>query len=188
MDINFVEPIRDIDKIQTMKKELSPNPRDELLFVLGINSALRVSDLLRLQVADVLDESDRPREAVVLKEKKTGKTKRFPLNESVRGALKRYIEWQASFRRDGPLFPSRRGGALKRKQAWAILQQAGKRIGLDHIGTHSLRKTFGYHVYRRTNDLAMVQLLLGHSSSSDTLRYIGITQEQLYDAYLDLNL
>ena len=187
--MNFVEPIRDIKKIQTMKNILRDNPRNELLFVLGINSALRVSDLLRLLVAGVLDESHNLKSAVILKEHKTGKTKRFPLNESVRSALRRYFKTHPPRSTDVPLFPSRSGGgALKRKQAWAILQQAGKSIGLDNIGTHSMRKTFGYHVYRKTNDLAIVQQLLGHSNSSDTLRYIGITQEQLFDAYLDLNL
>lgn len=187
--MNFVEPIRDIKKIQTMKTILRGNPRNELLFVLGINSALRVSDLLGLKVTDVLDESHNLKNAVILKERKTGKTKRFPLNESVRNALKRYFKTRPLRETDAPLFPSRSGGgALTRKQAWAILQQAGKSIGLDNIGTHSLRKTFGYHVYRKTNDLAMVQQLLGHSNSCDTLRYIGITQEQLFDAYLDLNL
>ena len=187
--MNFVEPIRDIQKIKTMKSVLRNNPRNELLFVLGINSALRVSDLLRLRVSDVLDESHNLKNAVILKEQKTGKTKSFPINDSVRNALKRYFKTQPPRSIDAPLFPSRSGGgALTRKQAWAILQQAGKSIGLDNIGTHSLRKTFGYHVYRKTNDLAIVQQLLGHSNSSDTLRYIGITQEQLFDAYLDLNL
>jgi len=187
--MNFVEPIRDVRMIQTMKRTLRANPRNELLFVLGINSALRVSDLLRLQIEDVLDESRSPRDAVVLREKKTGKTKRFPLNDSVKSTLTRYLNVRPPASFQAPLFPSRRGGgALTRKQAWSIMKEAGRKNGLKHIGTHSLRKTFAYHVYRRTNDLAIVQQLLGHSSSADTLRYIGITQEQLFDAYLDLNL
>lgn len=186
--MNFVEPIRDIGKIQTMKHHLRGNPRNELLFIFGINSALRVSDLLRLKVGDVVDETQSPRSAVSLRERKTGKTKRFPLNESIKTALAHYLDACPSVELNAPLFPSRKGGALTRKQAWAILQEAGKKIGLCHIGTHSLRKTFAYHVYRKTNDLAMVQQLLGHSTSADTLRYIGITQEQLFDAYLGLNL
>lgn len=187
--MNFVEPIRDLGKIQTMKRVLRANPRNELLFIFGINSALRVSDLLRLKLADVIDESQSPRGSVALREQKTGKTKRFPLNESIKTALIRYLATRPDAEPGEPLFPSRKGGgALTRQHAWAILQEAGQKIGLRCIGTHSLRKTFGYHVYRKTKDLAMVQQLLGHSSSADTLRYIGITQEQLFDAYLGLNL
>jgi integrase len=185
--MQMVHPIREVRKIEAMKKILrAGGKRNELLFTLGINSALRVSDLLGLKVADVLDEKGRLKEAVSLNERKTGKSKLFPLNDSAKKAIKEYVD---EIKPDAPLFPSRKGGnAISRVQAWEILSNAAEAVGLEHIGTHTLRKTFGYHVYMRTNNLGLVQKLLNHRSSSETLRYIGIEQKEMDDAYLKLNL
>lgn len=189
-----VEPIREIRKIEAMKKILRANvsngQRDETLFILGINTALRISDLLSLRVGDVLNEKGRPVDAIELKEQKTGKLRKFPLNKSIKEALKAFFEGHLPEDLSSPLFPSRKGGgALSRWQARRILSEAGEAVGLDRVGTHSLRKTFGYHVYQRTGgNLGLVQKLLNHSSSADTLRYIGIDQEQMDNTYLELNL
>ena len=187
--MQMVHPIREVRKIEAMKKILrAGGKRNELLFTLGINSALRVSDLLGLKVADVLDEKGRLKEAVSLNERKTGKSKLFPLNDSAKKAIKEYVD-EIKPEYDAPLFPSRKGGnAISRVQAWEILSNAAEAVGLEHIGTHTLRKTFGYHVYMRTNNLGLVQKLLNHRSSSETLRYIGIEQKEMDDAYLKLNL
>ena len=191
--MNVVEPIRDLKKIEAMKRMLHKSKRDTLLFIMGINTALRVSDLLSLTVCDVWDGKGHLLRAVKLKEQKTGKIKEFPLNEAIQKTLKAYFEER--FRRhspdpDEPLFVSPKGRkALGRQQAWRILNEAGKAVGLEKIGTHTLRKTFGYHVFQRSGgNLALVQKLLNHSSSGDTLRYIGIDREQMDAAYLELNL
>jgi len=86
-----------------------------------------------------------------------------------------------------PLFISRKGGQLKRNQAWRILHEAGDSLGL-HIATHSLRKTAAFHIYKNTNDLALIQKLLNHSRSGDTIRYIGLDQARIDRAHYDLNL
>jgi integrase len=187
--MNFVEPIRDTEKIRAMKRLLTCQ-RDRLLFVLGINTALRVSDLLRLSVGDVTNTQDQPLAFITLREKKTGKKKTFPLNSSIKKELKIWLAERGKTSRSKPLFPSKRGGrAMDRQRAWTILSTAGRLVGLEHIGTHTLRKTFGYHVFKRSGgNLALVQKLLNHSSSGDTLRYIGIDKEQMDNAYLDLNL
>lgn len=187
--MQMVQPIRDIRKIEAMKKILrAGGKRNELLFILGINSALRVSDLLGLKVADVLDQKGKLKEAVSLNERKTGKSKLFPLNDSAKKAIKEYVD-EAKPEYDAPLFPSRKvGKAISRVQAWEILSNAADEVGLEHVGTHTLRKTFGYHVYKRTNNLGLVQKLLNHRSSGETLRYIGIEQIEMDDAYLKLNL
>lgn len=187
--MQMVQPIREIRKIEAMKKILrADSKRNELLFTLGINSALRVSDLLGLKVADVLDEKGKLKEAVSLNERKTGKSKLFPLNDSAKKAIKEYVD-ETKPEYDSPLFPSRKGGkAISRVQAWEILSNAAEEVGLEHVGTHTLRKTFGYHIYMRTNNLGLVQKLLNHRSSSETLRYIGIEQDEMDDAYLKLNL
>jgi integrase len=185
-----VEPIRDLEKIAEMKGALKgKGGRDELLFVMGINTALRIGDLLSLSVGDVLDEGGNIVLWLDLKEQKTGKTKRFPLNSAVKNALSDYLSQRRCSDRSEPLFPSQKGGALSRSQAWRLLKHAAESIGLENIGTHSLRKTFGYQVYKKSGgDLGLVQKLMNHSTSKVTLSYIGINRDAMDDAYLSLNL
>jgi integrase len=189
-----VEPIRDTKKIDAMKEVLraggANGMRDEAMFIMGINTALRISDLLNLTIGDVTDERGDVASDVVLKERKTGKLKKFPLNRAIRDALSEYLRSRGETDPLSPLFPSRQGGSsICRWRARQILASAGETVGLKRIGTHSLRKTFGYHVYQRTGgNLGLVQKLLNHSSSADTLRYIGIDREQMDNTYLDLNL
>jgi len=113
----------------------------------------------------------------------------FPLNQSIKKALKDYLEAERKdAQQDEPLFLSRKKGeALKRNQAWKLINDAGKALGLN-LGTHSMRKTFGYQVYKSTRNLGLTQKLLNHSSSGDTIRYIGIDKEEMDDIYINLNL
>lgn len=187
--MKIVQPIRETRKIEAMKKILrAGGKRNEMLFVLGINSALRISDLLSLTVSDILDENGKVKEAVNLSEQKTGKNKLFPLNDAAKKVIAEYVE-EARPDRGAALFPSRKGGkAISRIQAWEILKNAAEEVGIPNVGTHTLRKTFGYHVYMRTNNLGLVQKLLNHRSSSETLKYIGIDQNEMDEAYLNLNL
>lgn len=186
--MEFVEPIRDRKKIEGMKKLLrGSNLRDYALFTLGINSGLRVSDLLKLRVSDVLDEKGRVKDRITIREKKTGKTKTFPFSDTVIKALKEYFEESHP---ETALFPSRKGGeSITRQHAYRIINEAARTVGIqDKIGTHTLRKTFGYHAYIAGVDVTRIQALLNHSSPKETLRYIGITQDELDDVYLNLNL
>jgi integrase len=186
-----VVPIKDLKKITAIKKILSTsNKRDELLFVMGINSALRISDLLSLTVGDVVNLKGKIVDDIELKEKKTGKIKRFPLNKSIKETLSDYLENITCDDRTQPLFLSRKGNkAITRHQARRILLDVGKSVGLKNIGTHSLRKTFSYHVFQKTGgNLALVQKILNHSNSGMTLRYIGIDKQEMDSTYLDLNL
>jgi site-specific recombinase XerD len=188
--MEFVQPIRDKRALETMKKLLKANnPRDHCLFVLGINSGLRISDLLTLKLSDVSDEKGRIKDRISLREAKTNKLKDFPLGETSRKALKEYLECLDT----GPglvLFASRKGSrSITRQQAYRILNDAARAIGIkEKIGTHSLRKTFGYHAFQAGVDITRIQKLLNHSSPSVTLAYIGITQDELDDVYLNLNL
>jgi site-specific recombinase XerD len=105
--------------------------------------------------------------------------------------IERYLESERpTANRNAPLFSSQKGGkAISRQHAYYILNQAAKSVGIsERIGTHSVRKTFGYFAYKQGIDLAMIQKLLNHSSQSETLRYIGITQEQMNDIVLKLDL
>ncbi|RWQ69813.1 tyrosine-type recombinase/integrase [Bacillus cereus] len=178
-----VQPIRTKRDIEKMKKALAGKPRDLLLFIFGINSALRISDILKLKVGDI-----RGKESIVLKETKTKKQKRFHLNDSIKKAVTELIPETAHD--NDWLFPSRKGdNAITRIQAYRILNAAADRAGLKvEIGTHTLRKTFAYHAYKNGTDLSILQTILNHSSQRDTLIYIGIEQKQIDDVYIGINL
>ena len=185
-----VEPIRDKKKIDLIKRLLkAQNPRDYVLFVLGINSGLRISDLLKLKVSDVIDENGKVKDRINIRERKTGKVKDFPLGKTPRKAIEEYCSMYVS-RPEMPLFFSQKGhNAITRVQAYRILNTAARNVGIkDKIGTHTLRKTFGYHAYKAGYDLSQIQKLLNHSSPGVTLRYIGITQDQLDEIYMRLDL
>lgn len=183
--MEYVEPIRDEKQIKGMASYLKGNNiRDYLLFILGINSGLRISDLLKLTVEDVLGK-----ERITIREQKTGKTKDFPLSDTCKKAIKEYLG--ITNRKSGYLFPSQKGGKpISRVQAYRILNDAAVHVGLtdEAIGTHTLRKTFGYWAYQKGVDITRIQKLLNHSAPSVTLAYIGITKDELDDIYINLNL
>ena len=179
-----VEPIRDKRKLDKMKAILKKdNERDYVLFTLGINSGLRISDLLSLTVEDV-----KGKVRIVLIEGKTDKLKSFPLSDTCKKAIAEYLK--NTNLKSGTLFPSRKGGTpITRIQAYRILNEAADKAGIkDNIGTHTMRKTFGYYAYRQGVDIAIIMQLLNHASPSVTKRYIGITQDELDDVYVNLNL
>lgn len=170
-----VEPIRDPKKLECIRGWLLKHAhyRDYLLFVLGTNTGLRVSDLLNLRVGDVKDGYIR------LREKKTRKARKHTLNPQVAEMVREYIHGKEE---NEYLFPSLRNPArpLDRHQAYRIINKAARACGVkEKIGTHTLRKTFGYHFYKRYGDVAMLQDIFNHSSPSITLRYIGIKQDEI---------
>lgn len=182
--IEYVEPIRCKNQINKIKVYLkNKNLRDYLLFVLGINSGLRISDLLLLTVADVKDK-----DRILLREKKTGKSKDFPLSDTCKKAIQEYLETVKI--NDGCLFRSKKGNwPITRVQAYRIINNAARKIGInDAIGTHTLRKTFGYWAHKKGVDITKIQKLLNHSAPNVTLAYIGITKDELDDIYINLNL
>jgi len=184
--MEFVKPIKNREQIEQMKEAIGAEGRyrERVLFILGINSGLRISDLLNLRWKDVSGSS------VTVKEQKTGKTKRFPLNDACVEALRSIPKGKPA----EYIFVShsnRNGSESKpwtRQYIWQILNQAAKAVGLEEVGTHTLRKTFAYHVFTATKNLTLVQKLLNHSSPATTLRYIGIEQEELNACYTGLNL
>ncbi|MGM0807507.1 MAG: site-specific integrase [Bacillota bacterium] len=181
--MNVVEPIRDKKDINKMKKALG-NPRDRLLFIFGINSALRISDILKLKVSDV-----RSKASISLREQKTDKNKRLPFNDKCLKAINELVPKDAD--PNDYLFKSQKGDnkPLSRIQAYRILNDAAKRAGINEpISCHSLRKTFGYHAYKNGTDLPFLMTVFNHSSQSVTLRYIGITQENIDSVYHNVNL
>jgi integrase len=169
--------------IEKMKNELlKTGLKNYLLFVAGINTGLRISDLLCLRVIDVKDKTH-----ISIKEKKTDKTKRFKINGTLKAVLDKYI---IGMKDNEYLFQSQKGAnsPISRVQAYRVLNRAANNIGLTEVGTHTLRKTFGYNFYKKTKDVALLQDLFNHSAPSVTLRYIGINQDIMDRAIDDFSL
>lgn len=145
--MEFVQPIRDLKQIETIKWILKQKSlRDYCLFVLGINSGLRISDLLRLRICDV-SKKGKPKNRIRLREKKTNKFKDFPISDNAKSAIKEYLKTRII--NEMSLCLSRKNkGFLMRQQAYRILNDVAKSVGIkEKIGTHTLRKTYGYHAY-----------------------------------------
>ena len=174
--MNIVQPIRDKENIEKMKTVLKRKKRDLVLFIFGINCGLRISDILRLNVSDV-----KGRDFVEIREKKTNKNKRFPINPELKVVLEDFVKDRNP---EEPLFITQQHNRLDRNQAYRIINKAAKLLNIpDRIGTHSLRKTFGYHHYQQFKDVALLQKIFNHSSQQITLRYIGIEQDQIDYSY-----
>lgn len=188
--MEFVEPIRDRKKIQDMKKYLQGNKRNLLFFTLGINSALRVSDLLELKFEDIIDEQLQPLDHIKLKETKTGKHNKIAISKGVKKAIVSYVQDFYKSSLSDYVFYSRKGGnkSIQRAMAWKIMKETAEAVGVKDIGTHSLRKTWAYHSYKAGTDIVIIQDMLNHSSPAITLRYIGITQDEKDRAVLSLDL
>lgn len=180
--MNTVEPIRDKNLIRKIEGILAEQgTRNLLLFTLGTNSGLRISDILKLTVADVKDKSH-----IEIREQKTGKLKKFPINSKLRNILDSYIVDKAD---TDYLFRSKKQGRLCREQAYRIINQACRKAGIkDAIGSHTLRKTFGYWAYQQFKDVVMLQKIFNHSSPSTTLIYIGISQDNIDEVYYNFEI
>lgn len=185
-----VEPIRDVAKIKSLKKILrSQSERDYLLFCIGINSPFRISDLLAFRFSDLVDQKGNVLTHFSIQEKKTGKYNRIAIGKQLHKDIREYM--QSAFHGDyqAYVFPSRKKGKpISRQQAWFILHRAAQEIGLSNIAPHSLRKTFGYHLRMNGTDIELIMELLNHSTTRETLRYIGITQDEKDQAVRSLDL
>jgi len=181
-----VEPIRDYSKILAIKGKLKKqkNPRDFLLFVMGINTALRISDLLKLKVGDVKDEQGNIKGFLYLREEKTKKDKKVVINNGVREALEHYFNKTGAYDSEQYLFrseKSKNNKPLTRIRAWQLVNRWCREVGIkERIGTHTLRKTAGYQMRVRGGvALEIIQGILGHSSMKITSRYIGVSNDEL---------
>lgn len=181
--INTVEPIRsktDIKRIMQFFDEKGWH-KYTVIFYLGIKSGLRISDILGFKVKDVKGTPD-----VVLREQKTGKTKKFPLTQDLQDMLN---EWCADKDDEAWLFEGRKNKKLDRSQVYRRINDAIQALGIHaNVGTHTLRKTFGYHHFRQFNNITLLQQIFNHTSPDVTKRYIGITQDEIDNTYLSLDL
>jgi integrase len=171
-----VQPIRSIEQLNDMKWALKRHcsERDYILFLIGINTGLRVSDILKLEADHILKLKNKKRKEFKVREGKTKKERMINIT-SIFDEIYEYTQTiQSKW-----LFPSRKGDSpISKIQAYRQLQKAGEFAGVDAIGTHTMRKTFGYWFYKQSKDVAMLQDILNHSTPQITLRYIGINKEE----------
>jgi integrase len=158
-----------------------------MIFAVGISSAYRISDQLKLRVGNV-----RARSHFDLTEKKTGNDRRVPIDADLRALLDDYTQGKPN---DEFLFKSREKDKfgdpkpLSRSEVYNILNKAARKVGItERIGCHTMRKTFGYHHYKKYRDVATLMQIYGHARPDITLRYIGITQDMMDKTVLNLRI
>lgn len=171
-----VEPIRRPQDIASIKKLLAAQPRDLLLFTIGINSSLRIGDILQLKVGEV--KHLRIGDALTVREQRSGKESVFVMKNGIHKALRTYLKQQSEACDGDYLFRSRKGRnrPLTIGSVNALVKSWTRAINLPgNYGAHSLRKTFGY--IQRVHygmGLDVLARQFNHSCSSVTRRYLGI--------------
>lgn len=205
-DEHTSEPIKSVDDINRISEYLVANRRyrDNMLFILGINFGLRVSDLIQLRFSQLIDDGCAFRTTFPVLEKKTKNTRKvrknryITINESVMDAVTLYLQHNFC-KLDDYMFQSEsnhgsgQNKPISRMSVDRILKGIADDMHLQcKVATHTLRKTFGYHqMVMSGNDprkLLILQKIFGHSSVAQTLDYIGITREEIEEAYTSLNL
>lgn len=171
------EPIKNKKEIEKIEQYLKKrNQRDYTIWVLGMNSGLRVSDIVCLNVFDVVNQTH-----ISIIEKKTGKQKTFYINDKLKKTLN---EWTQNRNLDEPLFLGKQGKRLDRSQVYRFIKKACKENKVNiHAGTHTLRRSFGYHHYQKFKDSVVLQKIFNHSHQRITLMYIGIEQDEIDFSY-----
>ena len=183
------QPIRSLDELTAFRsyylnKEV--NLRNYMLICMGLNTALRISDMLQLKWGNVYD-FDRKHyvKHIVVCEGKTGKETRIAINNNLIEAFEMYMGSLKSVSGNDYIFTGKtKGTHLSRSQAFRIITHVAEALNMENgISCHSLRKTFGYHHYRKFKDIVVLQKIFNHYSPQVTLRYIGIDQDIIDNSY-----
>lgn len=201
------EPIKDIADINRISQYLITEGRyrDNMLFVVGINFGLRVSDLRLLRFSQLINGDFVFRDRFPVLEKKTKETRKhkrnryLTINTAVVEAVTLYLEHTPGVKLSDYLFRSESNHGsgenepIHRNSVDRILKGIAKDLGLGNkMATHTLRKTFAYHQMVMSGNsprkLLLLQKMFGHASAAQTLDYIGITGEEIDEAYRKLNL
>lgn len=158
--------------------------RDKCLFILGLRTGFRISELLSIKVSQVLQYGEIVTHITVnrsnMKGSKSSRT--VALHNDARTAIKEHIDREV-LSNDDFLFKGRLGSSIKRWQAWNILKRAFNRAEITgRTGTHSMRKSFAVNVYSASNkDLVKTQKAMGHKSMNSTVSYLDVDQPEIDD-------
>lgn len=193
--MSTTQPIRDKKTLQNFKdyyRSTEENLRNYTIIIIGLNTALRINDILHLTYNAVYQNST-VREHIVVREQKTGKENRILLNHEARTVLAKYRQKLVKtkmYQNGNPyLFPSPKkpDAPLSRFQAYRMITDAARAVGIeDHISCHSLRKTFGYHAWKQGKEPAVLMAIFNHSSFAVTKRYLCIEQDDKDEVFRDI--
>lgn len=191
------QPVRDIVELKKIKKyyrEVKPNKRNFLLIICGLNTALRISDILKLRWKDVYNENLLSfKSHIDVKEQKTTVFINNNLKEALASFLKDIIAKKGKLCdvMEQFIFLGQKSTdkPISRIQAFRIISEAAKKCLLSHkVSCHSLRKTFGYHAWKKGVSPALLTSIYNHSSYKITTRYLGIEQDDRDEVFELVNL
>lgn len=182
MKKHTAEPIKSKKDLLMIEQYLKAhNERDYVLWVLGLNSGLRVSDIVGLNVSDVVNKTH-----ISIIEKKTQKRKTFYINDKLKHVLDNYVKDRDM---NEPLFLGKQGERLNRRQVYRFIVDACHELKINaKVSTHTMRKTFGYHHYQQYKDPIILQKIFNHSSQNITRIYIGVDQDEIDKSYKNFEL
>ena len=188
------QPIRSTDELEAFRRfylDEEPNLRNYAMICMGVNTALRISDLLELKWGEVYDFNEQCfRKHMVICERKTGKESRIAINGSTKKGLLTYLDTLDGVKKGDYIFTGRYAGThLSRSQAFRIIKHAAYSLNMERgISCHSMRKTFGYYAWKCGTPPAMLMEIYNHSSYEITKRYLGIKQDDKDSVFLKVNL
>lgn len=186
--MNKVEPIKSIQEITSMYRVLKiKSQRDYLLFKIAIHTGMKLCDLLNLTVNQIKQLSDNPH-LINEKMSECELVIKIKLPEDLKREVKDYIHDQHLQEEDLLFQSSRTQRGLSRQQAYRIIHQAAEEAGVEHVGLTTLRKTFAFHAYQAGFPVSIIQKYLGHQSTLETLKFIGLSHKSEHHTYIALNL
>lgn len=164
------------------------NFRNYGLFKVQLNTGLRISDVVKLKYDDFFNENGKIKKHLQLTEKKTKKNRVIFINNDLKGVLQA-LQGHFQLRQGDYIFKSRKGAnrPITTTQAHRIYQRIGEVFNLKNFNSHSIRKTFCYTIYQKNKDINLIMAIMNHSSTAITLRYIGITNDDIDNIYSSLN-
>ena len=189
------QPIREKENLKNFMayyQITDPMPRNQALIVMGLNTALRISDILNMKWGDIYDFGEMHyRLHVYIHEKKTGKFTSIALNKNVQMALERLRLERPNATAEDYIFTKNNDYStpLCRSQAFRIVKNVAQNTGCnEHISCHSLRKTFGYHAWKAGTPPVLLMDIYNHSSYRITKKYLGIEQDERDAVFMNTEL
>ncbi len=179
----LVLPIKDTNVLHEVEDTLLHNfregRRNYTIFQVGKATLLRVSDVLALRRSEIYEDDGTIKKNAYIRDKKTGKPNILYL-KPVKQDLIDYFNWlnEQNIQSEW-LFPSSRDYSrhITEKQFYKVMAKTGDLLGINYLGTHSMRKSGAYRVYTQTHyNIGLVMSLLNHSSEAMTLKYLGLDQ------------
>lgn len=188
------QPLKELEQISALKDYFYERGevRNYAMIVIGLNTSLRISDILTLQWQDVYNfQTDSYRQHIIVTEKKTQKNNIIAINCSILDALELLREKEPEIYPLKYLFTSRKGDnkPITRNCAFTIIKNASQSLGFENnISCHSLRKTFGYQAWKQGVQPALLMSIYNHSSYEITKRYLGISQDERDQVFMKIIL